>query len=78
MGNLTDAERPANPRHLAYLLPKAIAAFIAAEWTDRTKMLVPAWADTFHTGVDEVRAEWDRQMSSYSRQQHNNCEEMDK
>jgi hypothetical protein len=63
MGNLTDAERPSDPRHLAYLLPKAIAAFIAADWTDRTKMLVPAWAATFHCGVDQVRAEWDRQMS---------------
>jgi hypothetical protein len=76
MGNLTDAERPSDPRHLAYLLPKAIAAFIAADWTDRTKMLVPAWAATFHCGVDQVRAEWDRQMSVKSQTPDNafDCE----
>lgn len=74
MGNLTDVERPASPRPLAYLLPKAIAAFIAAPWADRTKMLVPAWANTFHCGVDEVRAEWDRQMSAKSQSPDNQYE----
>lgn len=78
MGNLTDAERPSDPRHLAYLLPKAIAAFIAADWTDRTKMLVPAWAATFHCGVDQVRAEWERQMSEHSLQPQNKYEESGK
>jgi hypothetical protein len=71
MGNLQPSERPADPRHLAYLLPKAIAAFIAADWTDRTKMLVPAWAATFHCDSDAVRAEWERQMSVKSQVPNN-------
>lgn len=54
------------PRPLAYLLPKAIAAFIAADWTDRTKMLVPAWAATFQCGVEDVRGEYERQMTAKS------------
>lgn len=75
MGNLTDAERPSKPRPLAYLLPKAISAFIAADWTDRTKMLVPSWAATFHVGPEDVRAEWDRQMSIKSQFPDNQYEE---
>jgi hypothetical protein len=74
MGNLTDAERPQPPRQLCELLPKAIAAFIAAPWTDRTKMLVPAWANTFRCGVEDVRGEWERQMSIKSQSPDNQYE----
>jgi hypothetical protein len=76
MGNLTDAECPTAPRPLAYLLPKAIEAFIAADWTDRTRMLVPAWADTFHCGVEDVRGEFERQMTVKSQTPNNafDCE----
>lgn len=77
MGNLTDAERSADPRHLSYLLPKAISAFISHK-CDRTRMLVPAWASTFHVGSEDVRAEWDRQMSVKSQSPTNAYEEMDK
>lgn len=66
------------PRPLAYLLPKAIAAFIEADWTDRTKMLVPAWAATFHVQPDDVRAAWEAQMSIKSQSPDNAYEEMDK
>jgi hypothetical protein len=77
MGNLTDAERPAPPRPLAYLLPKAVAAFISHR-CDRFKMLVPFWAETFHVQPDDVRAEWERQMTVKSQSPDNAYEEMDK
>lgn len=44
-------------------LHNAIATFIAAKWPDRTRMNVPAWAATYRAGVEEVRTEWERQMS---------------
>lgn len=59
------------PRPLAYLLPRAIAAFIQADWTDRTKMLVPAWADTFDVGVEDVRSEYETQMTVRSQSPDN-------
>lgn len=43
-------------------LSRAIAAFIE-RGCDRTKMCVPAWASTFRCDLDEVRSEWERQMS---------------
>lgn len=64
---MADRELPLKPpRPLAYLLPKAIQAFIEADWTDRTKMLVPAWAATFHCGVEDVRGEYEKQMTTKS------------
>ena len=62
------------PRPLAYLLPKAIKAFVEADWTDRTKMLVPHWAATFQCGVDDVRSEWERQMTVKSQVPNNTYE----
>lgn len=59
-------------------LAKAVAAFIAAPWAERTKMNVPAWATTYRCGVEDVRAEYERQMTVKSQQQNNNYEEMDK
>lgn len=43
-------------------LSAAIAAFIQTG-CDRTKMSVPAWAITFNCGVEEIRAEWEAQMT---------------
>ena len=43
-------------------LAKAITAFIK-HGCDRTKMLVPEWATTFKCGVEDVRAEWEAQMT---------------
>jgi hypothetical protein len=56
-------------------LPKAIAAFIKDN-CDRTKMHVPSWAVTFKCGVEDVRAEWERQMSVKSQTPDNqfDCE----
>jgi hypothetical protein len=71
MGNLAADELPTPPRPLGYLLPKAIQAFIETEWTDRTKMIVPAWAATFHVEADSVREEWDRQMTVKSQSPDN-------
>lgn len=65
------------PRPLAYLLPKAIAAFIEADWTDRTKMLVPAWASTFQCGVEDVRGEYERQMTIKSQSPDNAYETLE-
>lgn len=58
------------PRPLAYLLPKAIEAFIANQ-CDRFKMMVPAWAATFHCEPDDVRQEWERQMTIKSQVPNN-------
>lgn len=46
----------------AVTLPRAIAAFIEAG-CDRTKMLVPAWAQTYRCEFEAVRHEWERQMT---------------
>lgn len=58
------------PRPLAYLLPKAIGAFIS-HGCDRFKMVVPAWGNTFHVEPDDVRAEWEKQMSIKSQSPNN-------
>jgi hypothetical protein len=65
------------PRPLGYLLPKAIQAFIA-HGCDRYKMLVPAWAATFHVEADFVREEWERQMAVKSQSPDNMYEESGK
>lgn len=59
------------PRPVFETLPKAIAAFIADERTDRTKMLVQAWADTYKCGAEDVRREWEAQMSVKSQMPNN-------
>jgi hypothetical protein len=57
-------------------LAKAIAAFIATPWTDRAKMFVPAWAETYNCEPDAVRSEWERQMTVKSQSPDNayDCE----
>jgi hypothetical protein len=62
------------PRPLCDTLPKAIAAFIAADWTDRSLMLVPAWAQTYRCQLADVRSEWERQMSVKSQLPDNTCQ----
>lgn len=62
------------PRPLVDTLPKAIAAFITADWTDRTKMLVPAWAQTYRCQLADVRSEWERQMTVKSQFPDNSFE----
>lgn len=59
------------PRAPFYALPKAIAAFIAHS-CDRTKMNVPAWAATYPpASVEDVRSEWEKQMSVKSQSPDN-------
>jgi hypothetical protein len=55
-------------------LPAAMKAFVKGGY-DRTKMLVPAWADTFRpASPDDIRTCWEREMTEHSQQQHNNYE----
>lgn len=51
-------------------LTRAIAAFIATR-CDRSKMCVPAWATTYGVGTDDVRSEWERQMTVKSQSPDN-------
>lgn len=51
-------------------LHNAIAAFIA-HGGDRTRILVPMWAQTYHVSEEAVRIEWERQMSKASLQPTN-------
>lgn len=54
-------------------LSKAIAAFID-HGMDRGKMDVEAWASTFGCGLEDVRGEFDRQMSIKSQSPDNTCQ----
>lgn len=42
---------------------------------ERTKMLIPAWATTYNVTLEEVRLEWERQMSEVSQKPTNAYEE---
>lgn len=75
MGNLTPSERPANPRPLCETMPRAVAAAIHAG-NSLGDIKLDRWAMTYRCGVDEVRAEWERQMSVKSQAPDNafDCE----
>ena len=51
-------------------LAKAMRTFIQANG-DRSAMSVPAWATTYGVGVEDVRAEFERQITEHSRQPQN-------
>ncbi len=54
-------------------LAKAIAAFIA-KGGDRSKINVPAWAQTYRVSVEDVRATYEQQMSEASQRPSNTYE----
>lgn len=55
-------------------LRAAIQTFID-QGGDRTKMLIPLWALTYNCGVEEVRLEFERQMTVASQKPTNAFDE---
>jgi hypothetical protein len=62
MGNLSDTERPAQPRPLCETMPNAVRAAIHNGNT-LSDIRLDRWADTYRCGTESIRLEWDRQLS---------------